>query len=34
YRFNRNGSRDSIFDNAINRMMSHQPVNYKLLRLS
>ena len=34
YRFNRHGSTNSIFDNAINRMMRHQPVNYNLLKLS
>ena len=34
YRFNRYGSTNSIFDNAINRMMRHQPVNYNLLKLS
>lgn len=31
YRFNRHGARNSIFDNAINRMMKHRPVSYKLL---
>lgn len=31
YRFNRHGSRDSIFDNVINRMITHQPVKYELL---
>jgi cell division protein YceG involved in septum cleavage len=34
YRFNRHESKNSIFDNAINRMIRHQPVNYNLLKLS
>jgi hypothetical protein len=31
YRFNRHGSRDSIFTNLINRMVNHRPVCYQLL---
>ncbi|MGL1889720.1 MAG: IS1595 family transposase [Reichenbachiella sp.] len=33
YRFNRHGAKNSIFDNAINRMMHHLPVNHKLLKM-
>ena len=31
YRFNRHGSRDSIFNNLINRMVDHNPICYQLL---
>lgn len=31
YRFNRHGSRNSIFDNTIKRMLNHNPVEYNLL---
>ena len=31
YRFNRHGSKKSIFNNLINRMVNHKPVEYKLL---
>lgn len=34
YRFNRHRTRNSIFNNLINRMMSHQPVDSQLLKLS
>ena len=34
YRFNRHGSRDSIFTNLVNRMVGHSPWNYKLLPIS
>lgn len=31
FRFNRHNSRESIFDNLINRMVEHRPVPYQLL---
>lgn len=34
YRFNRHGSKDSIFKNVVDRMVWHSPWNYKLLPIS
>ena len=31
FRFNRHGSKDTRFNNLINRMVRHRPVNYRLL---